>query len=412
MPVNPSLQKASLLIGQARYDMAEKELRTLLTHEPQDTSAMRLLAICLLSQGRSSDALVISGDLVGMESDEPQNLYIHAAILLNLEQVNDAEHYVHEAISLYPHDADYFELLARIYLHRKEWETALQYAYEGLATDPAHVGCLNTRTTALTKLNRKEEAARTIENVLEQDPENPYSHANVGWARLEQGDHKGAQVHFAEALRLDPSMENARAGMLEALKAGNFIYRGFLAFFFWLARFQGKTQWGVIVGIYIVSRVIRTAAKSQPMLMPVAVGLSLLIYLTWVIQPVFNLFMRLHPRGKYLLTQPEREGANWVGALLGVALTALGISFANGMDDFLILALVAGTMVMPVGALYGADTPKQKRVYRLYTLGLTLAGLAALLCTAFNAEAAGLLTGIYFLGIFAFGWVVNTLTLK
>jgi hypothetical protein len=95
-----------------------------------------------------------------------------------------------------------------------------------------------------------------------------------------------------------------------------------------------------------------------------------------------------------------------------VALTALAVSLLAKLDDFLLLALVAGTMVLPVSALYGADTPKQKRVYRLYTLGLAVTGLAALLCTAFSNEAAGLLTGIYFLGIFAFGWVANALTIK
>src|SRR3712207_8471873 len=46
-------------------------------------------------------------------------------------------------------------------------------------------------------------------------------------------------------------------------------YRGFLAFYFWLSRFQGKTQWGIIIGVYVVSRIVRTAARSQPLLMPV-----------------------------------------------------------------------------------------------------------------------------------------------
>lgn len=412
MQLAPTLQKASLLIEQSRFDLAERELRTLLTHEPGHTLAMRLLAICLLSQGRPVNALEISGNLVGLEPDEPQNLYIHAAILLNLDRDGEAEEYVREAIRLYPYDADYFELLARVYLGRKRWAEALAYADEGLALDPAHVNCLNVRTTCLTKLNRKAEAARTIEDVLEQDPENPYSHANVGWTKLEHGDHKGAQVHFAEALRLDPTLEYARAGMLEALKAGNFIYRAFLAFYFWLGRFQGKSQWGIIIGIYLVSRVIRTAAKSQPLLVPVGVLLSVLIYLTWVIEPLFNLFMRLHPKGRYILTERERDGANWVGALMGVALTALATSLLAEIDDFLMLALVAGTMVLPVSQLYAVEAEKPKRVIRIYTLALAAVGLLALLGTAFNAAGLEMLYGLYMLGIFAFGWVVNAMVIK
>ncbi|CAA9275624.1 MAG: hypothetical protein AVDCRST_MAG56-3360 [uncultured Cytophagales bacterium] len=412
MQVTPTLQKATLLIEQSRYDMAEKELRTFLTHEPGHTPAMRLLAICLLSQGRPADALETSGNLVGLEPDEPQNLYIHAAVLQHLDRDAEAEQYVREAIRLYPYEADYFELLARVYLGRKKWAEALQYANEGLALDPSHVSCLNVRTTALTKLNRKAEAAQTIEDVLEQDPENPYSHANVGWTKLEHGDHKGAQVHFAEALRLDPTLEHARSGMLEALKAGNFIYRGFLAFYFWLGRFGGKTQWGIIIGVYVVSRIVRAAARSQPLLMPLAVLISVLIYSTWIIEPLFNLFMRLHPKGKYILTDRERDGANWVGVLLGVALLAAATYLLAQLDDFLMLAVVAGTMVLPVSRLFALENAKQRRTVRGYTLVLGAVGLLALAGAAFSVPGLDNLFMVYLLGIFAFTWVVNAMVIK
>ena len=412
MQLTPTLRKVTLLIEQSRFDLAEKELRTFLTHEPGHTPAMRLLTICLLNQGRPADALEISGNLVGLEPDEPQNQYIHAAVLLNLGRDGDAETYVREAIRLYPYDADYFELLARVYLGRKKWTEALEFANEGLALDPAHVNCLNVRTTALTKLNRKAEAAQTIEDVLEQDPENPHSHANVGWTKLEHGDHKGAQVHFAEALRLDPTLEHARYGMLEALKAGNFIYRGFLAFYFWLGRFQGKTQWGIVIGVYVVSRIVRAAAESRPALMPVAVLLTLLIYSTWIIEPLFNLFMRLHPKGRYLLTDRERHGANWVGALLGVALTAAAVDLLTQLDDFLILALIAGTMVLPVSRLFALENPRQRRTVRVYTLVLAALGLGALAGMVLEVGVLSQLFWLYLVGIFAFGWVANAMAIK
>ncbi len=412
MQLTPTLRKATLLIEQSRFDLAEKELRTFLTHEPGHTPAMRLLTICLLNQGRPADALDISGNLIGLEPDEPQNQYIHAAVLLNLDRDGDAETYVREAIRLYPYDADYFELLARVYLGRKKWTEALQFADEGLALDPSHVNCLNVRTTALTKLNRKAEAAQTIEDVLEQDPENPYSHANVGWTKLEHGDHKGAQVHFAEALRLDPTLEHARYGMLEALKAGNFIYRGFLAFYFWMGRFQGKTQWVIVIGVYVVSRIVRAAAQSRPALMPVAVLLSLLIYSTWIIEPLFNLFMRLHPKGKYILSDRERNGANWVGALLGVALMAAAVYLLAQLDDFLVLALIAGTMVLPVSRLFALENARQRRTIRTYTLVLAALGLGTLAGMVLDVGVLSPLLWLYVLGIFAFGWVANAMAIK
>ena len=66
---------------------------------------------------------------------------------------------------------------------------------------------------------------------LAHDPENPYTHQARGFALLQQGDAKGALVHFQEALRRDPQSRGARAGLVEALKAQNPLYRVVLAWF-------------------------------------------------------------------------------------------------------------------------------------------------------------------------------------
>jgi tetratricopeptide (TPR) repeat protein len=412
MTYSPSLQKASLLIGQSRYDLAEKELRSILVQEPHHVIANRLLATCLLNQHRDIEALEVTSHLVGTHPDDPDNLYMHAISLLHTDKDREAERFIRDAISLYPQDADYFELLSRIYLSRKEWEQALQFANEGLQIDPDHIGCLNTRTMSFTKLNRKEEARQTIDSVLQQDPENAHSHANVGWSKLEQGDYTGAQVHFAEALRLQPSLDYARAGMLEALKAKNLLYRLFLNFFFWLAKFKGKAQWGIIIAFYIGNRLLRTAATTYPVLIPVAILVSLFFYLTWIIEPLFNLFLRLDKYGKYVLNEREIAGANWVGLLLGTALVALGIGYFGGIFDFFALAFFAATMVIPTAHLYSIRTEKEKRIIKPYTIALTGVGLLGLVCMAFNIEAMNMLGTVYLFGIVAFGWVANGLAIR
>jgi hypothetical protein len=48
------------------------------------------------------------------------------------------------------------------------------------------------------------------------NPLNPRAHNNLGWARWLEGDRRGAEVAFREALRLDPAYRKARAN-LEAL---------------------------------------------------------------------------------------------------------------------------------------------------------------------------------------------------
>lgn len=116
--------------------------------------------------------------------------------------------------------------------------------------DAENLSALNARSTALNKLNRKEESFETIQDALREDPNDAYTHANYGWGLLEKGHHKEALDHFKEALANDPSFEYAQLGMLQAIKANNPIYRVFLKYSFWMSNLTAKYQWGVIIGFY------------------------------------------------------------------------------------------------------------------------------------------------------------------
>src|ERR1051325_7581740 len=63
---------------------------------------------------------------------------------------------------------------------------------------------------------------------------------------------------------LDPELEYAREGMLEALKARNPIYRGMLAYFLWLGVQSSRFQWAFIVAVFFGGRITRALSESQP----------------------------------------------------------------------------------------------------------------------------------------------------
>src|SRR5690606_2150752 len=113
---------------------------------------------------------------------------------------------------------------------------------------------------ALIKLDRSEESFETIEGALREDPNNAFTHANYGWGLLEKGNHTKAMEHFKEALSHSPNLDYAQAGMLEAIKATNPIYRLFLKYAFWMGNMAAKFQWGFIIAFYILFRVIRSTA--------------------------------------------------------------------------------------------------------------------------------------------------------
>src|SRR5690606_22813560 len=144
-----------------------------------------------------------------------------------------------------------------IRFRQERWDDAVQAADAGLAIEPQDTDCLNLRSLALTKLGRGKEATASVEASLAHDPNNPYTHQAIGFAKLHQGDAKQALVHFQEALRRDPTLDGARQGLVEALKAGNPIYRTVLGWFLWLERFEPQRRTQILIGIWIATMVLR-----------------------------------------------------------------------------------------------------------------------------------------------------------
>lgn len=182
------------------------------------------------------------------------------------KNINEAEAQINHAITLNSFDVDYHALFANIKLVRKQYEEALSVANRSLKIDSENIMALNIRSAALIKLDREDESFQTIEGALREDPNNAHTHSNYGWGLLEKGQHKKALEHFKEALSNDPNHMFAQAGMLEALKATNPIYRLFLKYVFWMDNMTAKYQWGFIIGIYIGFRILSSIAKKSEIL--------------------------------------------------------------------------------------------------------------------------------------------------
>src|SRR4030095_8491543 len=207
-----------------------------------------------------------------------------------------------EAIRLEPTDADYHAMRAGIEFNERRWQEALNSAETGLHFSHEHTGCNNLRAMALVKLGRKSEAGATIQSTLARDPDNAFSHANQGWTLLEQNRRKEAMNHFRESLRLDPTNDWARAGLVEALKAGNPLYAVMLKYFFWMKNLPVRARWGIIVGGYFANRIVAGIARSNPDIAPWLLPLRILyvvfVVFTWLAYPIFNLMLFLHPVGR------------------------------------------------------------------------------------------------------------------
>jgi len=408
-----SMDRALLLLQQRRYDMAEQELRQLLATEPDHFHAHAWLSLTLMELKRYGEAETEAEQAVHLAPDHPYGYFVLSRILHHQDKVRQAEKAIAEAIRLNPEEADYFAVLASIFTSQQQWDKVLAAADQGLVLEPEHVGCSNLRAMALNKLGRRNESIGALDAALYRDPENALTHANQGWIALEQNNQKQAMEHFREALRLNPELNWARTGILEALKARNPLYRWLLQYFFWMSRLGPQLQWGVILGAYFGNQIVRGIARTYPQLAPFLTPLIILyllfVYLTWTGKTLFNLLLRMDRFGRLVLTPQQVQVSNIVGIMLLLAIVCLGVGWS--MPFFAATAAGYGLalLIIPVAHTLEREPGRNRKILFAYTAALALIAVLGLGALLANATIFFTLAQFFFLGIFAFGWIGNLL---
>lgn len=369
------LARARLLLAQSRPADAERELLPALAASPDNAEVHALLALCRLRLKRPADALQSATAAVGLSPGWAFVHYIHAIVLRELDKPKDALAAIAEAIRLDPDDADHFTAQASIHLQRDDWSAALASTDAALRLNPADNDAANLRAMALVRLGRKDEAVHAVDQNLSRDPNDAFSHANQGWNALHRNDPRRAQEHFREALRLDSTMDYARQGLLEALKARNPVYRVMLAYFLWMGRMSGKIQWAFAIGVVFGNNLIRSLSRSAPHLAWIFVPLQVLfyafIYLSWTAIPLFNFTLLFDRFGRHVLTRRERAAALVFG---------LSFLFVAGSLVWWVSGGSFGRVMTTVAAYVSAFTASavMSAGRRALILGLATGALAAL----------------------------------
>ena len=415
--MNVNLERALLLFQQTRYDLAEAELRQSLGTEPDNAYAHALLGLCLAHREQFQEASTETQQAIHLSPDFPFAHYALAHVYYDRNRFSEALAAINEAIRLDPENADQYALLANVHLQEHRWREALNAAEQGLQFDPQHVGCTNLQAMAMVKLGRKSEAGRTIDTALSRHPENALTHANQGWTLLEHGDPKKAAEHFREALRLDPQNEWARQGIIEALKARNFIYAWMLKYFLWMAKFSQRGQWGIVLAGYFGNRILAVIAHENPRLAPWILPLRILYVvfalMTWLAYPFFNLVLRLNKFGRLVLSREQTIATNWFGLCLLLALIGLVGCAIRGLNSpWIVIALVFGLLLLPVAAVFRCAVGWPRNLMAAVTIGLALFGLADFALMFFNLapwDAAISLLVTFAVCIMASTWLANFL---
>src|SRR5688572_7936906 len=380
---NALFQRALILHQQGRHADAERELRQALALDPHDADAHAVLALCLTERKDFPQAQYEADTAVGLAPDESFPHYARAHVLSDRRLFDEAAAAVRQALDLEAEHPEYFALLAAIRFEQRRWHEALAAAEEGLKADPDHGGCTNLRAMALVKLGRRNEAGAAIDEALARDPQNAVTHANQGWTLLHRGDPRKALEHFREALRLDPDLEWARAGIVEALKARYFVYRWMLAYFLWMARLSGQAQWTILIGGYVGYRILLNVARNQPAAKPYVwpiIGIYIAFALmTWLADPMFNLLLRLNRFGRLALSRDQRVTSNWVALLLLTAVAAGAWAAWRGGEWAVAAAIVCVALMIPTSSVLKCQPGWPRWVMLAVTLALAAVGSLAVL---------------------------------
>ncbi len=398
--ISPNLERGIQLFEIGRYSQAIKFLQDALTENIDSFNAKYYLSQCFFQNDDVEKALNLALEL-RVDSPNSEDIYfLLSQIYLHKNNETEATKNIDKAIEIYPFNENFFGQKAYIYLFQKKFEEALKYANEGLKIDAKNNFCLNARTTALTKLNRKKEAKSSIEFLLQDNPEDAHSHANVGWSSLEHNDTEKALIHFKEALILNPNIEYARSGMVTAIKSKNKIYNLYLQYAFWISNKSDKNQWFFIIGLYLAYRFsvkILSASGLTYLAIPLIILYLLFALGSWIMDPLSNMLLMFDKHGKYLLDKQEKLSGQIFFALLIASLLMFIISLIIKVDYFTMLSLTFLAVILPLSRAFITNYKKSKIINLIYGSSMVLIAIIGSLLS-YPIGSIGLVIGVMFIG--------------
>lgn len=368
------LERARLYLETGRAEKAAEEVYGHLAEEPHDGLGHAILAICLLRQEKWREAQEAAEQAVHLAPDSALPLRALGIVRLARNDEKGAVAAARSAIEMDPQDEDLWVLLARCRFVQDRFEESLEAADRALAIEPGKPSAMAMRSLALAQLGHSDEANETAAQALRAGPESDLAHVAGSVAALHAGRPVEARAHALEALRLDPTNEAAKSILVLAIKAANPAYRVVLTFFLWMSRLGGRWRWALIIGFFVLNRVLRGAARADPDLeviaTPVTILYATLVVVTWLAEPLTNLLLRLHPEGRHALSQDQLRTSNWVGGLVASALAGAGLAVATGNPGFVAGAVVCSFgLLLPVGT-YHCEPGWPRKAAAAYSYGI------------------------------------------
>lgn len=376
---SPIIGRINQLYEQGRFKEAIDYLKSHLSENAEDGYLKYLLAQSYYHNDQQKDARMLTEQLMTEDPENMQLTELMANIDVAEEKYIDADSKADWLLNNDDTDSDYLLLKARVKFGQRFYDSSLDFIDKALELDPENEEALNL-STIITNMFNPEQSGESVNKLLELDPENPSAIANHAMMLLRQGNHKEALERFKEALSKQPSNQLARHGMTEALKSNYFLYRWINKFFQFTSTLDGNKTWMLIIGIMIAQRFLRTAANNSDggmkiLLTTATISVSGFVFLTWVINPLINLYLNLNPYGKLLLDDDDKIMAKYTGISLFIGVISLLSYWLVKEERLWIGGLFAIAMMIPLGTYLNPVSDEKKSRMKIFTLMLLIVGL-------------------------------------
>ena len=205
--IRVGIEEIQALLALRRFAQARLKLGETLAQTPDDPDLLSLAAIIEL---QADDLLAAQEALTILLRSHPQHeLGRRLLFTLRVEQKRyaEAEVCILEFLSEFPEDADAFSEYSWLMLLTMQVEKAEQLAQEALRLDVEHQHALFVLACVSTVRGEKEEALRSVEQMLKEDPENIQTLYTLILVLAEQSRFCEAAQRSKELVRFDPGQE-------------------------------------------------------------------------------------------------------------------------------------------------------------------------------------------------------------
>ncbi|MBR5304216.1 MAG: tetratricopeptide repeat protein [Candidatus Gastranaerophilales bacterium] len=253
------IDKALDLINNDEYTLAQKELKEVLSEEPDNVDAIKNLALCEVNLDNPIEAISLFKKAVLIDENDATSYFYLANCLSKIGEKEDAISNLERVIELRPDFIDVYKSLAMIkvefgqideaiellskalkdtaieadytfyyifatcYMLKKDNIQAIKYLELALELNPEHLPIMNSLSSCYMGINEYQKAQKVLSQAFELDNNNALTAYNLGVLYQSCENYNEALKYFQISYQIEPSVTMMSSLANCALKSGEYM---------------------------------------------------------------------------------------------------------------------------------------------------------------------------------------------